>query len=200
MVRVSGCDISRACRYVHLSRLAVERMHRTGQAPGGAPLWTDQENAPLRKFYPDYVELLKRLPRRSYYSLRRRADKLGIVQRRHVWTAAEVSRLRRHYPSASRKEIFELFPGLRWLQISQKARLIGVHRKTRKLVSTGHALVDEVRSRATTLGYTMVDLDELASTGTYFQKGWWRKKQVSARKIARAVTALGGRLTVKWEE
>lgn len=93
------------------------------------------------------------------------------------------------------------FPGLRWNQISAKAGHIGVQREKRPLLPTGHPLLDAIRARATSLGYSMVDVDELARTRTYFRKaGWCGHQKANVKHAGKAVAALGGQLSAQWLE
>lgn len=174
---------------------------RTGFAPGGHPIWTPEEIKILDRLYPDYARLLRRLPNRTYSGIRYKARSRGLVSVRHIWTGAEVSRLRRMYPKASRVELLTAFPALRWRQIAAKARHIGVRREKRPLAPTGQALLDAIRSRATSLGYSMGDIDELARTRTYFRKaGWCGHQKANVEHAGKAVAALGGRLSVQWQD
>lgn len=174
---------------------------KTGFAPGGRPIWTPAEIKILDRFHPDYARLLKRLPNRTYEAIKQKARSRGLVPTRHIWTAAEASRLRRMYPKAPKEELLASFPGLSWQQISAKAKHIGVQREKRPLVPTGHALLDEIRARATSLGYSMGDVDELARTRTYFRKaGWCGHQKANAKHAGKAVAALGGRLSAQWQD
>lgn len=178
---------------------ARERMARTGRTPKGHWLWTEQEDDIVRALYPDYKALRKALRRRSYYALRGRVRTLGIVNRRHIWLATEVSRLRRLYPKADRLDILAAFPGLRWGQIAAKAGHVRVHRHRKRLVRTGHPLIDHIRERAFELNMSMVDLDAMARTKKYFQKAGWANGNLNRKALVRAVEALGGEVLVRWQ-
>jgi hypothetical protein len=176
-------------------------MVRSGFAPGGRPLWTAKELKTVQRHFPDYAKIQKKLPHRGYSGIKYQARRMGLTTARHMWTGIEVLRLRRHYPTAPKEDLLAAFPGLRWKQIKGKASNIKVRRVRRPLVPTGDDLLDEIRTRATTLGYTMVDVDEISSTKKYFRKARWHgKKNPNHKTAGRAVMALGGRLTAKWEE
>lgn len=178
---------------------ARERMIRKGRTPKGHWLWTAGEDAIVRALYPDYVALRKALRRRTYHSLRNRAGTLGIAKKRHIWTTTEVSRLRRLYPKADRRDLFAAFPGLSWGQISGKGGHIGLRRARPKLKATGHPLIDTIRDRAFDLRLSMVDLDAMAGTKRYFQKASWCTGRPNRKALLRAVEALGGQVSVQWE-
>jgi len=141
-----------------------------GRTPRGHWLWTKNEDALVRELYPDYDALQKALRRRTYNALRARARTLDVVKRRHTWLGAEISRLRRMYPKAARQELMVFFPDVSWEAIKAMAHRVGVRRERRKLVSTGHPLIDRIRDRAFDLNISMVDLDAMAGTKKYFRK------------------------------
>lgn len=175
-------------------------IRRRGMTPRGHRLWTEREDAVMRALYPDYRALRRRLPHRTYFSLRSRAVTLGIVHHRHVWTAAEASRLRRQFPHATRQELLAAFPSLRWQQILGKARHLKLCKARKKLARTGHDVIDDIRDRATSLGISMVDLDYLAKTRKYFQKAAWHaRRKVSGTPVVRAIKTLGGRIRIEWD-
>lgn len=178
---------------------ARERMARTGRTPKGHWLWTRKEDDIVRAFYPDYKALRRKLRRRSYSSIRYRASVLDVIKRRHVWLGSEVQRLRRLYPKANRNTILEAFPGLRWTQIQGKAGHIRVFRHRERLCRTGHPIIDLIRDRAFDLNISMVDLDSIARSKTYFQKAGWKTSGLNRKAILRAVEALGGEVSVQWQ-
>ena len=176
------------------------QMKRTGLTPRGHKLWTPEEDKIVCTLYPDYKALKKALKRRSYRSLTGRARSLGIAKKRHVWTGAELAKLRKVFPSAPREEIIALLPGIRWPQVYARARYAGLRRARQKLKKTGCPLLDRIRERAFDLNLSMVDLDAMARTKKYFQKApWWSTGAVSRKALVRAVEALDGKLQVEWE-
>jgi hypothetical protein len=187
-------------RRAALAQHMRDEVRRRGMTPQGHRLWTEREDAIMRALYPDYRALRRRLRRRTYSSLRSRATTLGIVRHRHVWTAAEASRLRRQFPYATRQELLAAFPGLRWQQILGKARHLKLYKARKKLTRTGHDVLDDIRDRATSLGISMVDLDFLARTRKYFQKAvWYTHGKVSGAPVVKAIKTLGGRIRVEWD-
>jgi len=192
-LRYAAMGVARAQR-------ARERIIRMGRTPNGHPLWTEREDDVVRALYPDYKALRRKLRRRTYYALRARARTLDVVTRRHVWLATEVSRLRRLYPRASREELLAAFPDITWRKIKAKARHAGIHRARRKLATTGHPLIDLIRDRAFDLKLSMVDLDAMAGTRRYFQKAGWYNGNFNRKALLRAVEALGGEVSVSWQQ
>lgn len=178
---------------------ARERIIRMGRTPNGHPLWTEREDGVVRALYPDYKSLRRALRRRTYRALCGRTRTLGIAKKHHVWLGTEVSRLRRLYPKADRSDILLAFPELSWSQIAAKARHIGLRRARRRLNSTGHPLIDTIRDRAFDLCLSMVDLDMMAGTRRYFQKAAWRNGNLNRKALLRAVEALGGEVSVRWQ-
>jgi hypothetical protein len=174
-------------------------MIRMGRTPKGHWLWTQREDAIVRALYPNYIALRRALRRRTYNGLRYRTRKLGIAKKRHVWLTTEESRLRRLYPKADRTELLTAFPGMRWTQIAAKARNIGARRMRRKLNATGHPIIDTIRDRAFDLNLSMVDLDAMAGTKRYFQKASWCNGRLNRKALLRAVEALGGEVSIRWQ-
>lgn len=117
-----------------------------------------------------------------------------------MWTAAEVSRLRRLYPRSSMPELLVALPSRDATQIKFKARHLKLRRARPPLKPAGFELVDAIKQRAVELNYTMRDIDALACCAPYFYKaGWIGKKRLNYSAINQAVEALGGRLVVVWD-
>jgi hypothetical protein len=176
-----------------------KQMQRTGKNPWGQWLWTGQEDKILRASYPDYKVARKALRRRTHQALLHRARILGVAKKYQIWTGAEISRLRKLYPDASRKDILTALPGLRWEQIVARAQHAGFRRNRKRFKPTGDLLLDRILERAWDLRLTMVDLDDLARTKKYFQSGNWRSSRTPNRaRVLRAVEALGGAMEIRW--
>jgi hypothetical protein len=187
-----------AARNAIMAERMRARMQRSGRTPRGHMLWTKQEDEIIRRLYPNYKALRKALRRRTFKAIRVRASACGFTVKRHRWTAAEASRLRRLYPTASHEELLAAFPGVSLRQATAKANQIKVFRKRRPLAATGYPIIDEVRLRAFQLNITMVDLDAMSRTRCYFQKAGWHTGWISERAIYRAVMALDGGLSARW--
>lgn len=177
------------------------RMRATGRTPKGHLLWTQREDEIVRAIYPDYEALRRLLPSRTYCAIRHRVGDLNIANSRRRWSAAEKSRLRRLYPDATPSELEAAFPGRTFDHIKQMARYFGFYRRRRRLQPTGIPIIDAVRDRAFELNYSMVDVDVLIGKGSYFQKaGWHYGNNVNKVAVWRAIEAMGGRLTVEWDD
>lgn len=175
------------------------RMQRSGFNPSGCRLWSEQEVSLLSQFSGQYDKLVKLLPGRSRGAIRVKSSQLGLGYRCHRWTASGLSKLRRMYPAASKSEICAAFPSLSWTQIKDTARYYHLpHRRKRPYKLTGHPALDEVRKRCYEIGWTMLDLDKEARTGTYFSRCAWIRYKLNLGNLARAIEALDGVIDIKW--
>jgi hypothetical protein len=163
------------------------------------PLWTAEEDEMVRKLCPDYMALRKKLPGRTHYAIQMRTRTLGVSKHIHTWTGAEIARLRRLWSSADKNTILAAFPGLSWPKIRSTAKRRKFYRPERSFQPTGNSLLDQVRARCRYLKYTMRDLDALARTGNYFTRLDWKHGHQIA-KVAKAAKALGGKISVSWED
>ena len=193
--------------YRHLGRGlagadALRRYRERTGTVGRDKVWSDEETETLRRLYPDYKAAMKALPGRTYGAIKFHAMKHGIARRRHVWTNIEVARLRKLAAAgASNKQLFAGFPEFREQQILGKLYHCRMKRPRRQFRSTGHPLLDALRSRCHALGLSMVDVDDIARTRRYFTGQTWLKRQaVDVAKVAKAIDALGGTLSVSWQE
>ncbi|GLI23574.1 hypothetical protein XFLAVUS301_32480 [Xanthobacter flavus] len=189
-----------AARGARMAEMARERIAKTGMAPGGHPVWTDREMALLAVIFPDYKRAVAVLQRRTYSAVKCRARSMGLTDCRHSWTGAEVSRIRRLFPTADKKTLTAAFPGIPLHKVYAKAGHIGVHRKRRQFKPTGIPSIDQIRGRAFQLNVSMVDLDAMAKTNCYFQKGNWHTGNIKYKAIGRATEALDGLLAVRWKD
>ncbi|RLE64019.1 MAG: hypothetical protein DRJ47_08645 [Thermoprotei archaeon] len=94
------------------------------------------------KWLPEEVEVLKKLYgkkpareiakilRRSMYSIEKKARSLGL-HRQDYWTKEEIEILEQHYTYASKEELLELLPKRTWNAIQNKAKQLGLKRRTR---------------------------------------------------------------------
>lgn len=182
------------------SAASRRQMIRKGENHRGDALWTEAEDAICRHLYPDYTAMLKVMRHRSYNALKHHCRDLKIVDERHVWTNQEVLRLRKIYATSSKMDLIEAFPGISMHSIRAKASFLRLRKKLQPLAPTGNRLLDEVRTRRREIKYSMTDLDDMAGTGTYFQKAKWCRKPPDIATIKKAVEAIGGRFTIDWGE
>lgn len=170
---------------------------RSNKGIGGGTRWSASEDRIVRKFYPDYPEMQRRLVSRSYGAIRNRARKLGVAAPRHVWTNRDVAKLRALYlQGATRAEVSAAFPHLTRCQICSKAGHIRLVRARRTPHMLGIPPLDEIRKQAAQRGWTLRKLDKMARTGRYFQQ---TTRRVDWDHLARAVEKLGGTIEIAWQ-
>jgi hypothetical protein len=183
------------------SQTMREQCRRSGRTMNGRfPIWTDEEDAEIRRLYPDYAALKKSLTRRTHSALKSRANRIGIAKRNHCWTDAEVSRLRKLFPTSTAQQLRTAFPGLRTRQIKDKAANLGLYKKRRPYPPSGFPIIDQIRARAFELNLSMLDLDELAGTKNYFEDRRWRRCRINGWAVCLAVDALAGDVRAIWRD
>ncbi|WP_406854667.1 hypothetical protein ABEG18_19250 [Alsobacter sp. KACC 23698] len=173
-----------------------ERMIKTGEL-FGQKLWTPEEDAILKAYYPDKRAAHAALPHRTFQAVKSRGVTLGIAPRRMVWSAVDLKRLKKMRPTASSAELTEAFPGRSLSSILHAASYYGAKRRPRPPAKMGDPLVDEIRLRAFQLGFSICDLDEEAKSRGFF-RSWARPKLL--RYMERAIDILGGKLVIEWED
>jgi hypothetical protein len=186
---------SRDSRRISAAVRQRERHARTGFSGNGYPLWSSADDQTLRRTYPDYAAAKRELPHRTHEALKKRVQFLGIQKRIHSWTSADLSNLRRMYPAATRQELHATFPGLSFPAIMMAANQRHIWRKKRPLQKTGNTLLDAIRDRARSVGYTMPDLDKIAHTKRFYRGRAWRTcVRPPYNPLYRAVEALDGEM------
>lgn len=186
-------DIRRAAKYVVLGQLNREHVLRKGFSPRGYPIWTKAEDNTVRRLYPDYEAIGQILTRRSYHAIRSRASRLKLPVKKFRWTAASVSRLRRIYPTGTHEEILAAFPGAKWEQVANMRKRMKIYRR-RSLKKTGYPIVDQIRSRAKELNFSIRDLNLLAKTSCFFSHPYSKCLPI----IDRALAVLDGEVRIIW--
>lgn len=191
---------ARAAASAERSRRA---MQLRGVTPNGKKLWTDAEIGILVKHQGSYEKMYEKLPNRSRGAIRAKYRSLGLPTRsapRHRWTAFEISKLRKLYPSAEAEQICSIFPHSTWLAIRNVARYNNLRRRKQPYKITGLPGLDEVRRRCFDIGWSMADLDKAARTRKYFSKaGWAVRGKVNHRALGRAIEALDGVVLAQWK-
>ena len=169
---------------------------RTGRTFGGDLAWRPEEDAIVRDRYPDYDRTVQALPHRSRRAVAHRAMRLGVAKKLHVWTAAEVVRLRGAISrNATNRELLALFPGLRLRQILAAAYRTRVRRRPRPPILVGVPILDAIRQKAYTTGLTLRELDYLARTGRYFQHA---PRRIVWKHVGRALELFEAALEIAW--
>lgn len=180
------------------SERARDRIRRQGCTAQGYPLWTEEEDDLCRKLHHDRKALKKALKRRTMPAIENRCMRLGLrVKHLHWWTAAEISKLRRMYPTATWEELLAAFPGLSCHGITQAALKRNIRRARKPYKPTGDMLIDQLKGRCFELGVTVAALE--AAVG---QKGFlagYTKSSPKRADLGKALSVLDGQLTVAWQ-
>ncbi|MGK6313749.1 hypothetical protein [Neorhizobium sp. DT-125] len=180
---------------------ARRRMQRAGVNMKGHKLWDDDERRILIEHRGDYRTMCKMLPHRSLAAIYGQCSTLGIRHKKHIWSAAEISKLRRIYRNGRPEDICAEFPHSPWINIRKVATYHGLSRARNKPYKlTGIPALDEVRRRCFEIRWTMVDLDKAARTGTYFYRAGWIGKRINHRALGRAIEALDGIVQAQWND
>jgi hypothetical protein len=178
---------------------ARARILRSGFTIGGQRIWTPQEDAVCRLFYPDYFAMKQVLDHRTRKAIQARCNRLGLVKPRYCWQGLAKMKLRKLYPEASRQEICDAFPGVEWEKIQSAAYRYKYRRKKKPYKTTGIPALDQVRSCCYARNLNMREADEEAGTKHYFQTRGYRTQYPNFKAINRCVRALGGHLEVRWD-
>ncbi len=191
--------------YYARNAASAERMRRRIQREGftmtGQKLWTEEERAIITKIGPDFDAIRKKLPHRTRIAIANQCRKMGLKQKhQHVWTAAEISKLRRLYPRASRQEILDAFPHSIWANIKQVANYHKISRARRPFKPTGNPPVDEMLVKLFKANLSFADLDKECRTKRYFSRGKWRSQKLNYNRLMKAIELLEGELAVRWRE
>jgi hypothetical protein len=184
---------------LNVSRQVRERMKRTGKTPCGKHwLWTEREDDLIRQFHPDFAKLKKLIRRRSVDKIKRRANRLGFVRQQQLWTANEVTKLRRRWRDASKAELISEFPRHSWISIRCKGSKLGVRRRPWHPKETGKPLLDQIRHRAADLRISLQDLDRICFSQEYFSKSSQGYESRRRNLWLQAIAALGGHIQIVW--
>lgn len=177
------------------------RIRREGQNCNGHRIWTKPEDDACRKAYPNYEAMLKELPHRTRSALESRCGVLGIRKPVHQWTGSEDTQFRKMYRAgASVEEICEAFPHMQREDVWRRAYKAKLSRPRKRYLPTGTALLDELREECWRQHITMVDLDQFARSGRYFDAKRWRgqRGRIKYDYIVRGIHELGGTISIKW--
>jgi hypothetical protein len=186
-------------KYARVAAQSRERARKTGYV-GHNKLWSEAEHEIVRKLAPDYDAMEKAL-NRTRGAIGWKCAQMGLRKPAHQWTAAEISRLRKLYPSGSIKDLCEAFPHSSIVNIRYVARYHGMRRSRKPYKATGIPLLDEIRLRCFEIGWTMIDLDKAAKTKKYFRKSeWFGKNRINYKHLGRAIEALDGFVQAEWRE
>lgn len=179
---------------------ARARIAKTGFTPKGHHVWTSDEDQVLRDLFPNCRELADILRRRTPKAISLRARKLGLTDRRKVWTAAEITTLRRAYRQGGIVGARMAFPQLRSRQIEGALWYNKISSGRKPYRKTGIQVLDEIRERCFDLNLSMADLDKMVRSKSYFYKAGWCGGNINHKFIGRAIDVLYGEMEVKWRE
>lgn len=190
--------ISREClRALDGKRYMRRHIERTGETIAGTPVWTRSEIAALRAAFPDREGTCSVLPRRTWAAIRQKARHLGLSRRQRIWTNDDARLLRTLYTAGLPiDELICRFAGKTKRQVWHKAAHLRVRRPRKPPRLTGHPLMDSVRQRAFTLGYSMADLDAWTGAKHYFGDA----RYVDWHSLQKAIDLMGGKIVVRWNE
>jgi hypothetical protein len=166
----------------------------------GHKLYTDAEKEIIRRLSPDYDAICKLIPDRDRESIRSMASRLSVTRGKHVFTAAEISRLRRLYPRSPWEELLAAFPSLTRSQLKNAAKYHGFHRVRKPYKSTGNSPLDQLLERLQAANMHLSDLDKEFRTKGYFRNQNWRYQPPNYNRFVKAIELLEGKLTIKWDE
>ncbi|WP_170125177.1 hypothetical protein [Pseudaminobacter salicylatoxidans] len=183
--------------WLNRSLAAKDKIRKAGRTPNGHTLWKSSERAVLKKHFPDYKAIKKRLPERSMAAIRGQCHLMGLSTPKAAWTAADRAKLKRLFPTVSKAELLAAFPGRTYVSLQVSGYQMGLKRWRKPYVKTSHPVLDDVREACRTKGHFMPDLDVYAGTGHYFSRLAARRKKHDFRKVDKAIKALGGTLTIE---
>lgn len=161
--------------------------------------WTDHELELVRRLYPDVGAIHPALRHRAVTAIRKKAQRLGLTSRVHVWTGAEIARLRRLYPRGTRAEIMAAFPGWSYHYLQQVAAKHRISKTRPPHRPTNDPVVDQMLLRSRQLGISMPELDAMTNARGYFKGGGFRQWR-NLRKLSMAIAVLGGDIHVQWSD
>lgn len=175
-------------------RIAIQKSGMVG----GHSLWTDAEREIIRSLAPDYDSIAKLLPNRSRKSIRHQASRLGFARRMHLWTGAELAKLRKLYPTARKEVICAEFPHSPWGNIAQVANYHGFRRARKPYKPTGNESIDGLLVKCMEANLRYLDLDKICRSKSYFQRANWRYQKPNYNRIVKAIEYLEGKISVHW--
>lgn len=176
------------------------RIKREGHNMNGDKLWTEEEEKIVLQLAPDYDAICKLIPDRNRRSIRQKASDLGVAKEKHIFTGAEIGKLRRMYPRATWEEMLKAFPFSTQSRLKCVASYYGFRRARKPYKETGNIPIDELLKKCQHANMTLVELDLECRTKRYFTQENWRYRRPNYNRIVKAIELLEGRLSVEWRE
>ena len=192
-------DIRHMCRSAARSAASAAQAQKRGYI-GRARIWDESELALLRQHRHQPELLPGLLPARSARAIEGMRVKLRLTRAYCPWTGTDLAKLRRIYRTMPTAYLLAEFPGRTLKAIQHHAYGMGLKREKPPYKRTGMALLDQVRDRCHAEGYSMTDLDEIASTGNFFRRRTWAKRKTVSGRVVSAAIALGGQVEVAWPD
>lgn len=161
--------------------------------------WTLKEHEVVVSHWPDVEAIRKRLPHRTIRAIRAFAGKCNLTTGRHIWTAAEDTKLRKLAAAGYQRKEIAAELGLSLNQVAGRLSYARISIARKPPALSANPLVNAIRQRAFDLNITLSDLDRSLGNRRIFRQAAGRQS-VRHAHIERAVTALGGQLTVEWRD
>lgn len=159
--------------------------------------WTLKEHEVVVSYWPDTKAIRTRLPHRSVRAIRAFAGRCNLTTGRHIWTAAEDSKLRRMAAAGSSRKDIAAEMGMSVKQVAGRMSYARIPVARKPPAPSKNPLVNAVRQRAFELNMSMIDLDRSLGDRKIFQQAAGKQK-VGRAHIERAVKALGGKFVIEW--
>lgn len=185
------------CRSAARSQASAAQAQKRGYV-GRSRIWDESELALLRQHHRHPEVLAGLLPFRSARAIEGMRVKLKLTRDYRPWTMADLAKLRRIYRTTPTADIVTQFPGRSLKAIQHHAYKMGLKKEKPPYKRTGMRLLDQIRERCHAEGYSMSDLDVIASTGNFFRRRTWSKRKTISSRVVSAAIALGGQVEVYW--
>lgn len=173
-----------------------ERHHRVVRRHND---WTLKEHEVVVSHWPDITTIERRLPYRSRRAIRGFAGRCNLLTSRHIWTAAEDTKLRKLAAAGYERRAIAEELGLTIGQVAGRLSYTRTAIARKPPAPSANPLVDAVRQRAFEMRMSLADLDRSLGNQKIFQQAAGRQC-VRLAHIEKAVKALGGELTVEWND
>ncbi len=174
-------------------------MRLRGETMAGDKLWSDEEIQIIRSLYPDYVKIESALKTRTLVAIKHKCRAIGLGRRIHLWSAGEIAKLRRLFPSASKEKLMAEFSFTTWQNIRSTAYRYGFRQKRRPYPKAANPLMNAVLERCMAIGWSMADLDAACGFEKYFNRRNWTHRTSNSKAVFKAIEVLGGKVSVVWD-
>lgn len=163
--------------------------------------WLPEEDAIVRRLYPDYAALIVALPTRTRYAIKFRVQSLNLATKIKVksWTGAELKRLRQACEARAHKtKIIEMFAPRNWEAIYSQIKRFKINRRRiRSAPEFRHPAVLSIRERSYQRNLPFRQLAREIGGSELFGV---TDSGTSIAGIIKAVEFLGGEIDIIWSE